>query len=189
MDAVRWQSWDGDGLEHCVCQQSANGMTLEGVVVGTRQGRYGGRYLVRTDTEFRTREVRVEYLGGPRLHVEADAEGHWQEVIGRTPIPGLDGCIDVDIGMTPATNMLPIRRLNLKARESRDILAAYIPLPNQVDGRFLPESAAQRYTCLIPKRRYLYEGMFRAFTAELEVDESGLVLDYPETFKRIANAA
>ncbi len=33
---------------------------------------------------------------------------------------------------------------------------------------------------------YLYEGPFRAFRAELPVDADGLVLDYPEIFRRIA---
>lgn len=95
------------------------------------------------------------------------------------------GCVDVDIGITPATNSLPIKRLKLKAQESRNIKAAYVPLPDQIDEVFLPRPAEQRYTCLVPGQRYRYEGLFRAFTAELEIDEAGLVLDYPETFRRV----
>ena len=33
--------------------------------------------------------------------------------------------------------------------------------------------------------RYRYDGLFRDFTAELPVDEDGLVLDYAETFRRV----
>lgn len=84
--------------------------------------------------------------------------------------------------------MLPIKRLNLRAHESKDITAAYVPLPDQIDGDFLPQRAEQRYTCLVPDRRYRYEGLFRAFAAELEIDETGLVLDYPDTFRRVALA-
>jgi uncharacterized protein len=83
--------------------QKADGLTFEGVVAGTRHGAYGGYYLVRTDADFRTREVQVVYVGGPGLHVEADGCGNWRDVIGSRSLPNLNGCIDVDIGITPAT--------------------------------------------------------------------------------------
>lgn len=184
-EIVRWSDWEGNGLEHCVCLQDDGGLILEGVVAGTREGRYGGHYFVRTDARFFTREVRVEYVAGARLHFEADGEGHWRDVLGDRSIPALDGCLDVDIGMTPATNALPIKRLRLKEHESRDIAVAYVPLPSQIDGAFFPRRAEQRYTCLSLNRRYRYDGLFRSFTAELEVDEFGLVLDYPDTFRRV----
>lgn len=182
---VRWCDWKGEGLEHCAYYLGNGGLTLEGVVVGNREGQYGARYFVRTDAAFRTREVRVDYVAGPRLHIEADGDGHWRDLVGNRPIPSLNTCLDVDIGVTPATNTLPIKRLKLNEQESRDIAAAYVPLPSQIEGDFLPRRAEQRYTCLTPKRRYRYEGLFRAFTAELEVDEFGLVLDYPDTFRRV----
>lgn len=81
MVVARWQDWQGNGLEHCVCKEEAEGLVLEGVVAGTRHGAYGGHYLVRTDTIFRTREVRVEYVGGPSLHIESDGEGNWRDMI------------------------------------------------------------------------------------------------------------
>ncbi|MAC77655.1 MAG: hypothetical protein CML66_06285 [Rhodobacteraceae bacterium] len=185
MAVAWWQDWNGRGLEHCLCRQDDDGLLLEGVVAGTRHGIYGGHYIVRTDTDCRTRELRVDYVGGPCLHMEADGEGTWHDLIGHRDVPALDGCIDVDIGITPATNTLPIKRLRLGAQESRDIAVAYVPLPDQIDGAFLPRRAEQRYTCLQPDRRYLYEGLFRGFTAELDIDAAGLVLDYPDTFRRI----
>jgi len=185
---VRWCDWEGNGLEHCVYLQNDNGLILEGVVAGTREGQYGGHYFVRTDARFCTREVCVDYVAGSYLHVEADGDGHWLDLLGDRSIPSLDGCLDVDIGITPATNALPIKRLRLKEQESRDIAVGYVPLPSQIEGGFLPRRAEQRYTCLTPDQRYRYDGLFRAFTAELEVDEFGLVLDYPDTFRRVLAA-
>ncbi|WP_227267863.1 putative glycolipid-binding domain-containing protein [Roseobacter weihaiensis] len=182
---VRWQAWSGDGLEHCVARESEGGLVLSGAVVGARGTKYGAFYDVRTDALFRTREVRVTYADGAFLHVEADGEGTWRDVLGRAPLPELSGCIDVDIGVTPATNTLPVKRLDLAGGQSCDILAAYVPLPSQIGDRFTPTCAKQRYTCLEPGRKYRYEGLFRNFTAVLEVDANGLVLDYPETFRRI----
>lgn len=182
---VRWQDWSGEGLEHCVCTPGAEGLTLEGVVAGTRHGFYGGHYLVRTDAAFQTREVRVAYVGGPTLHVTSDGAGHWQNALTGQTLADLEGCYDVDIGITPATNTLPIKRLQLAAGESREIAAAYVPLPDQITGAFLPQRAEQRYTCRVRDERYLYEGLFRAFSAELAIDAEGLVIDYPETFRRV----
>ncbi|URK17966.1 putative glycolipid-binding domain-containing protein [Thalassospira sp. GO-4] len=182
---VQWVDWDGKGLEHCVCQTDADGIKLEGVVIGTREGQYGGSYLVVTDASYATREVRVSYVGGAHMHVTSDGKGNWFDCLADRDLPFLTGCFDVDIGITPATNMLPIRRLQLPAGEVRNISAAYVPLPSQIEGDFLPSRAAQRYSCLIPGRRYRYEGLFRNFSAELEIDEAGLVIDYPDTFRRV----
>jgi len=184
-EAVQWVDWDGNGLEYCVCQSGPDGIKLEGVVIGTRNGHYGGSYLVMTDAMFATREVKVSYVGGENMHVTSDGKGTWFDCIAKQELPSLSGCFDVDIGITPATNMLPIKRLKLVEGEARNVLAAYVPLPSQIEGDFLPRSAQQRYTCLVPGRLYRYEGLFRNFAAELEIDDVGLVTDYPDTFRRV----
>lgn len=170
-------------MEHCLLTLGADGLTLEGVVAGTRQDEYGAHYHVRTDAQGRTRAVRVRYLGGPELHVTADQDARWRDEITGTPLADLDGCLDVDIGLTPATNTLPIRRLGLAQGQAAEITAAYVPLPAQIQGAFRPRRAAQRYTRLAD-RLWRYEGLFRNFTAELAVDDLGLVLDYPQLFRR-----
>ncbi|PUB19230.1 hypothetical protein DFP92_101825 [Yoonia sediminilitoris] len=175
----------GNGLEHCNATLDDEGLTLSGVVAGARETEYGAYYVVRTDTMFHTSEVRVQYIGGPVLHIEANGEGEWYDLLADAPLPDLKGCIDVDIGVTPATNTLPIKRLGLKPGESCDIVAAYVPLPSQVTGTFTPTAARQRYTCIEMGQTYRYEGLFRGFTAELQIDAFGLVLDYPETFRRV----
>lgn len=182
---VRWREWDGEGIEHCVCREDGDGLTLEGVVVTTDEGLFGAHYLVRTNAAFRTRDVWVAFVGGPVLHVEADGEGHWRDVTGHRALPALDGCIDVDIRITPSTNTLPIRRLKLDPGGGSDILVAYVPLPGQTAGDFLPRRVEQRYTHLTPDGRYRYEGLGTGFVAELEVDDVGLVKDYPGVFRRL----
>jgi len=70
------------------------------------------------------------------------------------------------------------------AGEQAEIRVAYLPVPE-----LAWRAVAQRYTCLAPRGaaggRYRYEGVFRDFTAELPVDADGLVMDYPETFRRV----
>jgi len=183
--SVCWSDWDGEGLEHCTVSHGPEGLRLEGSVVGTREGRYGAFYTVITDGEYCTRELRINYVAGPALHVKADGKGRWYDTLADKPIAALDGCLDVDIGVTPATNTLPIKRLRLKQGEHQDIIAAYVPLPSQIEGRFLPRRVEQRYTCFVPEQCYRYEGLFRGYSAELEIDDFGLVIDYPDTFRRV----
>ncbi len=90
----------------------------------------------------------------------------------------LAGCIDVDLGITPSTNTLPIRRLNLQVGESADVTAAWVRFPE-----LTVEPLAQRYTRL-DERRYRYEST-TGFSAELEVDELGLVVRYGDIWERV----
>jgi uncharacterized protein len=50
---------------------------------------------------------------------------------------------------------------------------------------FEPYAARQRYACLEDGKLYRYENADGSFTADLPLDEDGLVLDYPEMFERL----
>jgi hypothetical protein len=181
---VQWDSWEGNGVDHCSFLNSADSFVIEGVVIGSRSEGYAAHYYVLADCDFCTREVRVEFVGGPRLHLTADGKGNWFDVISAHPVPLLAGCLDVDIAATPATNTLPIKRLAMKEQATHDILVAYIPLATGNECDVFPRVMAQNYTCLIPGKRYRYESTPNGFTAELQVDPCDVVLDYPEMFRR-----
>ncbi len=96
-------------------------------------------------------------------------------------LSGFDGCIDIDLAGTPFTNTLPIRRLGLTPESGTvqlDML--YVPF-----NSFRPLRDSQRYTCLKEDKLYRYAAADRTFTAELPVDEDGLVTDYPTLFQRL----
>jgi uncharacterized protein len=95
-------------------------------------------------------------------------------------IPAVAGCLDVDLAFTPATNILPLRRLSLAVGESREMTAAWVRFPD-----LSVEPLAQRYTRL-DERRVRYESRDGSFTAELEVDELGLVVRYKPLWERVA---
>ena len=87
-------------------------------VPGTEEAR-----VVRTAGGWRlTGEVRVEE-GGPA----GDGEGRWSR--DAAPLPGVEGALDVDLGFTPATNTLPIRRLALAVGETRPVRSAWLRFP------------------------------------------------------------
>ena len=90
------------------------------------------------------------------------------------------GAIDIDLGWTPATNTLPVRRLNLAIGESSGpVTAAWISFPNL---RLQP--LAQEYQRLA-KDRYLYSSGEGAFKAEIVVNDRGVVLEYENFWRRV----
>ena len=181
---VRWCDWNGKGLDHCILSEGPDALRMEGVLIADAPVPFGAHYSVAVGLDWRTSEVRIACLGGPSLHVKSDRNGNWRDLLHDVSLPLLHGCVDVDIGMTPATNTLPIRRIGLRQGESHEILAAYIAQPDRLDGVFVPRAVRQRYTCIETDRRYIYEGLETGFLAEIEVDDAGLVLDYPAAFRR-----
>jgi len=86
--------------------------------------------------------------------------------------------IDVDLGMTPSTNTLPIRRLELAKGQSAELIAVWVRFPE-----LTVEPLRQRYSRL-EERRYRYESLDSGFSADLEVDELGLVTSYSGLWER-----
>ncbi len=185
---IYWRPWDEPGLEHVHVTFTADGMRAIGLILRKLgDAHLRCRYELETDAAWRTRRLSFAIMAsgetaGGRLALESDGDGSWRA--NGEPQPDLAGCLDVDIQITPFTNVLPIRRLGLGAGASADISVVYVPIPD-----LTPRPAKQRYTCLEALGgtggRYRYEGLFRNFTAELPVDADALVTDYPETFRRV----
>ncbi len=74
--------------------------------------------------------------------------------------------------------MLPIRRLALATGESRDVSAVWVRFPSLAVERL--EQTYER----LEERRYRYRS--GSFTAELVVDDDGMVLQYGVDWKVVA---
>jgi len=110
--------------------------------------------------------------------IECDAAWRTRAVSIDDRLVPLDGCIDVDILASPFTNTLAINRLALEPGQSEEIRVAFIDPANAT-----ARPVEQRYTRL-DANRYRYEGLASGFTAELPVDEDGLLIEYPGYFRR-----
>jgi hypothetical protein len=139
------------------------------------------RYRISCDTEWVTREVQVTGRLGAvnrELQLTSDGEGRW--LVNGNYVPALDGSMDVDLEVSPATNSLPIRRLRLNVGESSTVQAAWVRFPD-----LTVEVMSQRYTHL-DDQRYQYESQDGQFTAVLDVDELGLPIRYGDIWIRSA---
>lgn len=147
----------------------------------------GGRiifsYSLDCDAAWRTRVGRVRgWLGRQDVEITVlpTREGHWT-ITGAEPA-AVEGCVDVDIGFTLATNLLPLRRLALAVGESADAPAAWLSFPN-----LRLERLEQRYRRLAPTR-YEYRSPRTDYVATLEVNEVGFVTRYPDLWEMSALA-
>lgn len=175
-----WLPDQGSGSEAFEYEALPTGHILRGRIIAVLEGAaIEGSYLVEADAAWVTRRVRVEIANRSRVvELRANGIGRWSDATG-TWIPALDGCIDVDISLTPATNTLPIRRLALGAGGSVDIKVAYVLAP-ELGLRAGP----QRYTRLAD-RLWRFHGIDSGFTADILVDADGFVVDYPGLFRRV----
>lgn len=102
--------------------------------------------------------------------------GQWHNHTGA--LAGFDRCVDLDLWPTPLTNTFAIKRLNMSMGESREIEVLWIEAPSL---RF--KKVKQRYT-RTKNDFYLFEDLDSGFKAEIQFDSDGLVLHYPNLFKR-----
>jgi hypothetical protein len=177
---ARWRPETGEGLEHLDLRRDGDDIIAEGVIVGARDAPpYGVHYRIVCDAGWRTRLFHIHTTAGRSLHLVSDGEGNWSDGDG-TRVPHLDGAIDVDLAGSPFTNTLPIRRAGLGPETGAvEFRMVYVPF-----ATFAPTIDEQRYRCLAPGL-YRYEAADRSFTADLTVDEDGLVVDYPTLFHRV----
>ncbi len=170
---VSWRRSDETRAEElCTISVRDAGLSLVGTILGADGGLPTRiEYRVLTDAAGATTAVHVRDLRGfaqRTLALARDAKGNW--VVDGEPDRALKGCTDVDLGCSPSTNMLPVRRLHLGVGSSKTIRAARVAFPE-----LSIEKTAQTYTRL---DEYTYRYASAGFEAELIVDDDGVVAQY-----------
>jgi hypothetical protein len=191
-----WQRIDSTGIEHALLDDRS-GLYARGTVVGTDPLAYNGTYELLADQGWASmrltvsvegagwlRSLKLERAAG-RWHVTAGEQGDLDAALmhegrPRADLPGVEdpdrltGALDVDLGYSPLTNTLPIRRLGLRtaaAGTTQTVAVAWVLMPSLV---VVP--AKQTYTVVSA-------GVIRYssgdFAADLAVDADGYVTHYP----------
>src|SRR5262249_11187211 len=127
-----WRLRDEISLEYFSLGRSESGWFLSGTVVAATDDQWPMlvRYRVECNEAWETHAVEVaqSVAGNERtLGLTVNSERRW--LANGHEVEALRGCIDVDLGVTPATNTLPIRRLGLRPGESVTIEAAWVRFP------------------------------------------------------------
>lgn len=181
---IVWEWVDRAGLEHLSLTVSRDAITADGIVIFDFDGDAARlRYSVRCDGDWHVRGASLALDRRGEQHstqLLRDDLGNW--LADGAQRPDLAGCTDIDIRATPFTNTLPIRRLALRPGEASRVRVAYIGVP-----QLTIEAIDQEYTRLdraAPPRRFRYRNLSNGFLAELEVDDEGVVIDYPGPWRR-----
>jgi uncharacterized protein len=179
---VAWKNLLINGTDYCALWHTAEGWLLKGTVVGVLKDQRPmlANYEIYCDDNWFTHRVEVEHTIGKEtktLSLNVESRGLWRSA--GQELPEVRGCLDVDLAVTPATNTLPIRRLDLSVGKSEPVIAAWVKFPE-----LTVQPLSQRYTRLA-KDTYRYESN-TGFSAEIVVDDLGLVTTYPGGWERVA---
>lgn len=176
-----WRKLDHPGHDCCRLLAVPGGWRLSGAAVFLEARRACLlHYEVTADRAFRSKRARVIGCFGKRaIDIEIRSAG-----IGRWRVEGeirsdLDDCLDIDLGFTPATNLLVIRRLALAVGEQAEAPAAYLELPRM---RFIALPQHYRRTT---RTEYAYESPTAGYAGTLRVTPLGAVVRYPGLFELV----
>jgi hypothetical protein len=173
---MRWRRIDVPGHEEARIEKTAEGWRLTGQLEADEASvRTRLMYVIECERDWRTRRAVVtgSASGAPmRFEFAADGEGHW--TLNGARLPLVEGALDIDLAFTPATNLLPIRRLDLAVGERAHVRTAWLRFPEPrveaLEQSYQRESARVfRYDALVDSER---------FQARLDTDEFGRVLLY-----------
>jgi hypothetical protein len=176
-ETILWQRLDTHGHEVATIMPQSDGWLLDGVAIFVEVGTGAPcrvDYEIRCDAHWTTRRCLLRGTIGVTpvsLDIARDPAGAWS--VDGVEIAVLRGCADVDLGFSPVTNLLPIRRLDLPIGGRADVRAAWARFP-ELTLEVLEQTYAR-----IAHDRYLYESAGGEFRRELTVDDFGCVTEYP----------
>ena len=130
---VVWKNLLLDGTDYCGLWHTAEGWLLKGTVIGVLKDQRPmlANYEIHCDEKWLTHRVQVERTIGSdvkTLSLTVESRGIWSS--SGQELRDVHGCDDVDLALTPATNTLPIRRLNLQIGRTASVVAAWVKVPD-----------------------------------------------------------
>lgn len=178
--SILWRRLDAPGHDACRLHRDPDGWRLEGgAVFRDESGPAHLAYTVCCDPLWHTRRAEVRgWLGERTIDLTIlHQPGAW--LLSGRELPALAACEDLDLGFTPATNLLPVRRLALRPGEAADVPAAWLG----------PECRALTLLAQRYERRsgttYRYQAPSVPFEALLEVRADGFVRRYPGLWEEV----
>jgi uncharacterized protein len=174
-DPILWRRLDQPGHDSARLIEDVAGPHIEGTAVFSESGRACRLdYRVVCDAEWRTVAARVAGWFGAApvaLEIAVNAARVW--TLNGRECPDVQGCYDVDLSFTPATNLLAIRRERLAIGSKAAVRSAWLNFPN-----LALEVLDQTYE-RVAATRYHYTSNGGSFDVMLDTNAAGLVIDYP----------
>jgi hypothetical protein len=176
-----WQWLQGTGLERFQLLRAAEQWILRGTILTLAEHEPAEtRYEIVCDQSWKTLSANISLQTGKDERVLRIRNDNCRWYENDQLNERVSGCIDIDLGWSPSTNTLPVRRLQLAVGESSDLVtAAWVRFPE-----LILQPLPQEYLRLSVEQ-YRYSSRGGTFVANLSVDDEGLVLDYEGLWRRV----
>jgi uncharacterized protein len=172
-----WRGLEEWLAEACEVTLSGDRLQARGVQLGAEPHPYRADYELTTGAQWVTERLLVR-CGERSLDLRRAGDGTWSA--NGEPQAHVANALDCDLAFSPLTNFMPAQRL---AGGPADFVMAWVSLPDLAVLR-----SEQRYEP-IDGRHVRFIGLADGFTAELELDEDGLVVRYPRLAERVPSGA
>ncbi|MEP6999326.1 MAG: putative glycolipid-binding domain-containing protein [bacterium] len=173
---ILWRRVDMPGHEVAELTATTAGFRLSGVAAFAYENMpCRMEYVIRCDALWRTKSLHLQgHVGAAlaSLNLARSTDDSW--MANDTPMPHLLGCVDVDLGFSPSTNLLPIRRLRLAVGAQASVRAAWVRFP-ELKLEVLEQTYAHT-----SELSYTYESAAGTFRRDLSTNASGFVVEYPD---------
>jgi hypothetical protein len=180
--SILWRRLDVDGHDACRVLRIGEGWRLEGVAAFAHEGGPCAlAYAVDCDSGWRARAARVtgwRAEGSIDLQILRSETGEWR--MNGVVQPAARDLVDIDLGFTPATNLIAIRRLDLAIGHGSPAPAAYLAFPDLRLDRL--DQTYQR----LDARRYRYSAPAYGYDEALTVSAEGFVTAYPSLWEAVS---
>jgi uncharacterized protein len=168
---AHWRRTDQDGTDRCTLSRVDHGWMLTGQAIWHEQGPVSLNYVVRCDEDWHTFSADVAGTRSGQKVALRLLKGSQGWTLNDTLQPDTAACADIDLSFTPATNLLPLRRLTFENATPKPVRAAWL-VPDLDRIQPLDQTYARSE-----------DGAFTYasanFTAQLEIHPSGFVTRYP----------
>ena len=194
-----WRRLDVPGHDACRLDEAEDGWLLHGAAVFRLDGAPARLdYFVDCDRTWHARGASVEgWIGAQSIAITiVRTDDRW--FLDEVPVLGLDDCVDVDFGFTPATNVLQLRRVALAVGEAANVPVAWLDVPantlQRLEQRYRRSTGTTydyeaSWGVQIPRLAPLARDDSRAavarddYHAVLEMTSDGFVRRYPDLWE------
>ena len=177
-----WKGLEDQTFEHCVVTRKTGQLEIQSKIEGPVNNVHTVvEYELVLDAAWTVSSLQVKMTApAPEkiIKLTHNKFGEWVDDTLHTR-PDLDGCLDIDISLTPFTNSLPVKRLCFKPGESREIQVLYFDLP-----AFDISMKKQRYTYQ-GGNVFKFESLDTGYTNVITFTAAGFVQQYPNLFELV----
>ncbi len=178
MHEIIWVSDFYNSIERCTIAQQGDGWAISSTIAGTfEENLFKIDYNLHANNQWQILSATIQtFIEDTKTNFQLEKTGDTVLLNGNA-YKGFNNISYIDISLTAFTNTLPINGLHLKNGETRVIDVIYFDIFEK------KVSAEKQFYTRVSSDHYIFETFDKSFKADLDIDEDGLVTNYPGLFE------